>query len=46
MLRQQRPALCLGQAATCEFPVNFSIHLFGGIGLRPFRMKQVAGLES
>src|ERR1700691_1604693 len=32
-----------------EFPVNFSIHLaviFGGIGLRPFRMKQVAGLES
>src|SRR5580658_9137492 len=25
---------------------NFSIHLFGGIGLRPFRMQQVAGLES
>lgn len=32
-----------------EVPVNVSIHLavsFGGIGLRPFRMKQVAGLES
>ena len=32
-----------------EFPVNISIHCavsFGGIGLRPFRMKQVAGLES
>jgi hypothetical protein len=29
-----------------EFPVNLSIHLSGGIGLRPFRMQQVAGLES
>jgi hypothetical protein len=32
-----------------EFPVNVSIHFavsFGGIGLWPFRMKQVAGLES
>jgi hypothetical protein len=29
-----------------EFPVNFSMHLFGGIGLRAFRMQQVAGLES
>src|ERR1700678_1810647 len=37
-----------------EFPVNFSNHLpaifgaaiFGGIGLRPFRVQQVARLES
>jgi hypothetical protein len=32
-----------------EFPVNVFIHFamsFGGIGLWPFRMKQVAGLES
>ena len=32
-----------------EVPVNVSIHLavsFGGIGLRPFRMEQVASLES
>jgi hypothetical protein len=29
-----------------ELSVNFSIHLFGGIGLRAFRMQQVAGLES
>jgi hypothetical protein len=28
------------------FPINLSIHLFAGIGLRPFRMQQVAGLES
>jgi hypothetical protein len=32
-----------------EFPVNFSIHLvviLGSIDSRPFRMQQVAGLES
>jgi len=32
-----------------NFPVNVSIHFavsFGGIGLWPFRMKQVAGLVS